>query len=97
MTSFPFTSLSSPFFLFFCLGICQFCSEFNDSNILFVCFYCSYLFRRMFVGKKLWESKDERKWGHDKFEEITVQERHYEEVKISSSCLIVELALNDTV
>ncbi|KAG5523390.1 hypothetical protein RHGRI_035267 [Rhododendron griersonianum] len=35
--------------------------------------------RRTFVGKKLWESKDERKWGHDKFEEITVQERHYEE------------------
>jgi len=35
--------------------------------------------RRTFVGKRLWESKDERKWGHDKFEEITVQDRHYEE------------------
>ncbi|KZV56086.1 hypothetical protein F511_06103 [Dorcoceras hygrometricum] len=35
--------------------------------------------RRMLGGRKLWESKDERKWGHDKFEELTVQERRYEE------------------
>ncbi|TQD76829.1 hypothetical protein C1H46_037635 [Malus baccata] len=37
--------------------------------------------RRTHGGRKLWESKDERKWGHDKFEEITLQERHYEEGK----------------
>ncbi|KAK4413888.1 protein MLN51 [Sesamum alatum] len=35
--------------------------------------------RRTFGGRKLWESKDDRKWGHDKFEELTMQERSYEE------------------
>ncbi|XP_057466402.1 protein MLN51 homolog isoform X1 [Actinidia eriantha] len=34
--------------------------------------------RRTFGGRKLWETKDEWKWGHDKFEEMTIQERHYE-------------------
>lgn len=40
----------------------------------------------MLGGRKLWESKDERKWGHDKFEELTVQERRYEEVNVSYMC-----------
>ncbi|KAL6495887.1 hypothetical protein OROGR_030450 [Orobanche gracilis] len=35
--------------------------------------------RRMFGGRKLWESNDDRKWGHDKFEELTVYERSYRE------------------
>nr|AZB50348.1 barentsz [Physalis pubescens] len=35
--------------------------------------------RRTFGGRKLWESRDDRKWGHDKFEELSVEERHYEE------------------
>ncbi|GFP99681.1 hypothetical protein PHJA_002112200 [Phtheirospermum japonicum] len=35
--------------------------------------------RRMLGGRKLWESKDDRKWGHDKFEELTVQDRGSEE------------------
>ncbi|KAH6758789.1 hypothetical protein C2S51_019024 [Perilla frutescens var. frutescens] len=35
--------------------------------------------RRTLGGRKLWESKDDRKWGHDKFEELTMQERHHEE------------------
>ncbi|KAI7986711.1 hypothetical protein LOK49_LG14G01853 [Camellia lanceoleosa] len=35
--------------------------------------------RRTLGGRKLWESKDNRKWGHDKFEEMTLQDRHYEE------------------
>ncbi|KAG2729123.1 hypothetical protein I3760_01G235500 [Carya illinoinensis] len=35
--------------------------------------------RRTRGGRRLWESKDDRKWGHDKFEEMTSQERHYEE------------------
>lgn len=35
--------------------------------------------RRTPGGRKLWESKDDRKWGHDKFEEMTQQDRHYEE------------------
>ncbi|KAL7191349.1 hypothetical protein ACSBR2_023430 [Camellia fascicularis] len=34
--------------------------------------------RRTLGGRKLWESKDDRKWGHDKFEEMTLQERRYE-------------------
>lgn len=38
--------------------------------------------RRTHGGRKLWESKDERKWGHDKFEEITLHERHNEEVMV---------------
>ncbi|XP_010249834.1 PREDICTED: protein CASC3-like isoform X2 [Nelumbo nucifera] len=35
--------------------------------------------RRTPGGRKLWESKDDQKWGHDKFEEMTMQEAHYEE------------------
>ncbi|KAI3455395.1 hypothetical protein Pfo_012058 [Paulownia fortunei] len=35
--------------------------------------------RRTLGGRKLWESKDDRKWGHDKFEELTMQERHHDE------------------
>ncbi|KAK4267474.1 hypothetical protein QN277_024251 [Acacia crassicarpa] len=35
--------------------------------------------RRIHGGRRLWESKDEKKWGHDKFEEMTLQERRYEE------------------
>ncbi|XP_074275964.1 protein MLN51 homolog isoform X2 [Silene latifolia] len=41
--------------------------------------------RRTFDGKKLWESKDEKKWGHDKFEELSLQDRHYDEGRRSSS------------
>ncbi|KAJ8560071.1 hypothetical protein K7X08_004129 [Anisodus acutangulus] len=40
--------------------------------------------RRTFGGKKLWESKDDWKWGHDKFEELTTEERHYEEGRRTS-------------
>lgn len=43
----------------------------------------SILFRRTHGGRKLWESKDDRKWGHDKFEEMTSQERHYDEVNFT--------------
>ncbi|RVW87911.1 Protein MLN51-like [Vitis vinifera] len=42
------------------------------------------LIRRTLGGRKLWESKDDRKWGHDKFEEMTMQERHYEEGRRNS-------------
>ncbi|MCE3050816.1 hypothetical protein HAX54_048242 [Datura stramonium] len=34
--------------------------------------------KRMSGGRRLWESKDDRKWGHDKYEELTV-ERNYDE------------------
>ncbi|PON58926.1 Btz domain containing protein [Trema orientale] len=40
--------------------------------------------RRTHGGRKLWESKDDRKWGHDKFEEITLQDRRYQEGRRSS-------------
>ncbi|XP_021731952.1 protein MLN51 homolog isoform X2 [Chenopodium quinoa] len=40
--------------------------------------------RRTFGGRKLWESKDERKWGHDKFEEMNTSDRHFEEGRRSS-------------
>lgn len=40
--------------------------------------------RRTLGGRKLWESKDDKKWGHDKFEEMTSQERHYEEGRRNS-------------
>jgi len=50
-------------------------------NLRFCFLFCSFvIFRRMRGGRRLWESKDDRKWGHDKFEEITLQERHYKEV-----------------
>ncbi|KAH1114144.1 hypothetical protein J1N35_007522 [Gossypium stocksii] len=39
--------------------------------------------RRTRGGRNLWESKDDRKWGHDKFEEMTLQEKHYEEGRSS--------------
>lgn len=35
--------------------------------------------RRTLGGRKLWELRDDSKWGHDKFEEMTMQERHYDE------------------
>lgn len=38
--------------------------------------------RRTHGGRKLWESKDDRKWGHDKFEEMSQHERHHEEVTV---------------
>lgn len=41
------------------------------------------LFRRTRGGRKLWESRDDSKWGHDKFEEMTSQERHYDVVNFS--------------
>ncbi|XP_052875707.1 protein MLN51 homolog isoform X2 [Gossypium arboreum] len=40
--------------------------------------------RQMRGGRKLWESKDDRKWGHDKFEEMTLQGKHYTEGRRSS-------------
>ncbi|GMI82059.1 CASC3/Barentsz elF4AIII-binding protein [Hibiscus trionum] len=40
--------------------------------------------RRTHGGRKLWESKDDGKWGHDKFEEINLQEKHYEHGERSS-------------
>lgn len=52
----------------------------------YVCVCC--LVRRMRGGRRLWESKDDRKWGHDKFEEITLQERQYKEVMIDFCELI---------
>ncbi|XP_023548003.1 protein MLN51 homolog [Cucurbita pepo subsp. pepo] len=39
--------------------------------------------RRTHGGRRLWESKDDMKWGHDKFEEMTLQERHRDERKTS--------------
>lgn len=36
--------------------------------------------RRTFGGRSLWESKDDRRWGHDKFEEVTMRARNYDEV-----------------
>lgn len=38
------------------------------------------MFRRTLGRGKLWELRDDRKWGHDKFEELTMNERHYDEV-----------------
>ncbi|KAL8522363.1 hypothetical protein ACS0TY_012488 [Phlomoides rotata] len=40
--------------------------------------------RRTLGGRRLWESKDDRKWGHDKFEELTMHERSYNERKRGS-------------
>ncbi|KAL9312314.1 Protein MLN51 [Arabidopsis thaliana] len=34
--------------------------------------------RRMRGGRRLWQSRDERKWGHDKFEEMNTQKQQYD-------------------
>ncbi|KAL1203558.1 MLN51-like protein [Cardamine amara subsp. amara] len=34
--------------------------------------------RRMRGGRKSWGSGEERKWGHDKFEEMNTREKHYD-------------------
>ncbi|XP_038693622.1 protein MLN51 homolog isoform X2 [Tripterygium wilfordii] len=39
---------------------------------------------RTYGGRKLWESKDDRKWGHDMFEEMSTKERHYDEGRRTS-------------
>ncbi|KAF8393325.1 hypothetical protein HHK36_021566 [Tetracentron sinense] len=36
-------------------------------------------------GRKLWESKDDPKWGHDKFKEMSLQETHYEKFQERTS------------
>ncbi|GMH15952.1 hypothetical protein Nepgr_017793 [Nepenthes gracilis] len=35
-------------------------------------------YRRTFDGSKLWETKDDRRWGHDKFEEMNMKEIYFE-------------------
>ncbi|XP_068648676.1 protein MLN51 homolog [Aristolochia californica] len=37
--------------------------------------------RRTPGGRKLWESKDDRAWVHDRFEELNLQDEHYDEEK----------------
>ncbi|XP_010539501.1 PREDICTED: protein CASC3-like [Tarenaya hassleriana] len=39
--------------------------------------------RRMRGGRRLWESKDDGKWGHDKFEEMNTRDKHYERRRTS--------------
>ncbi|XP_020889736.1 uncharacterized protein LOC9323915 isoform X3 [Arabidopsis lyrata subsp. lyrata] len=34
--------------------------------------------RRMRGGRRLWQSRDERKWGHDKYEEMNTPENQYD-------------------
>ncbi|KAL6559837.1 hypothetical protein OROGR_004954 [Orobanche gracilis] len=38
---------------------------------------------RTLGGRKIWESKDDRKWGHDKFEELTMHEMNNEDRRTS--------------
>eukprot|EP00262_Sarcandra_glabra_P000193 TRINITY_DN10285_c0_g1_i1.p1 TRINITY_DN10285_c0_g1~~TRINITY_DN10285_c0_g1_i1.p1 ORF type:complete len:658 (-),score=139.38 TRINITY_DN10285_c0_g1_i1:420-2393(-) len=41
--------------------------------------------RRTPGGRKLWESKDNRAWVHDRFEEMNLHEAHYNEERASRS------------
>ncbi|VVA95952.1 unnamed protein product [Arabis nemorensis] len=34
--------------------------------------------RQMRGGRRLWQSRDERKWGHDKYEEMNTHEKQYD-------------------
>ena len=36
--------------------------------------------RRMRGGRRLWPSRYERKWGHDKYDEMNTQEKQYDVV-----------------
>ncbi|XP_077212111.1 protein MLN51 homolog isoform X1 [Tasmannia lanceolata] len=40
--------------------------------------------RRTPGGRKLWESKDDRAWVHDRFEEMNLQDAHYHEERRTS-------------
>ncbi|CAI0422626.1 unnamed protein product [Linum tenue] len=40
--------------------------------------------RRTYGGQKLWESKDDKRWGHDKFEEMSSLERHHDQGRRNS-------------
>ncbi|KAK4359466.1 hypothetical protein RND71_021695 [Anisodus tanguticus] len=40
--------------------------------------------KRMSGGRRIWESKDDCKWGHEKFEELTGEERSYDEDRRTS-------------
>ncbi|MQM06931.1 hypothetical protein Taro_039762 [Colocasia esculenta] len=40
---------------------------------------CHYSRSRTKIGRKLWESKDDKKWVHDRFEEMNIQEARKEE------------------
>lgn len=40
--------------------------------------------RRMAGGRRLWESKDDRAWVHDRFEEMNLQSTHYDEGRRNS-------------
>lgn len=33
-------------------------------------------------GRRLWQSRDERKWGHDKYEEMNTHEKQYDVVNL---------------
>lgn len=45
-------------------------------------------FRRVLSGGgRLWVTKDEPKWSHDKFEEMMQQERQHQEANVSSEVL----------
>ncbi|KAK1264533.1 hypothetical protein QJS04_geneDACA021320 [Acorus gramineus] len=39
--------------------------------------------RRTPGGRRLWESKDNKAWVHDRFEEMSLQDAHYNERKVS--------------
>lgn len=41
--------------------------------------------RRMPGGRRLWESKDDQAWVHDRFEEMKLQDRRYEERRMPKS------------
>ncbi|KAL6882023.1 hypothetical protein ACP4OV_011495 [Aristida adscensionis] len=39
--------------------------------------------RRMFGARKLWDAKDDQAWVHDRFEEMNMQDDHYEDKRMS--------------
>lgn len=47
-------------------------------SILIGLVFC--LCRRMRGGRRLWPSRDESKWGHDKYDEMNTQEKQYDVV-----------------
>ncbi|PWA64289.1 hypothetical protein CTI12_AA345600 [Artemisia annua] len=54
-------------------------SYYQQLNIIGVYLKLAFTSWRTLGGRKLWELRDEKKWGHDKFEELTTHERHYDE------------------
>lgn len=72
-----------------CITLCRFLLLLHIV-LLLVSDFLYIMIRRNLGARNLWESKDDRKWGHDKFEEMTTQETPFGEVNCVISVILIE-------